>query len=200
MGRGKVERLFRFIDTSFKPEAYQQIESGKISTLEELNRALAAWLDGYYHVRVHGGTGETPKARLEKSKREPRRIPVIELVDIFLWEEERRVDKTGCVKVAGNLYEVDLALVGKKVTLRFNPFDLSLIQVWHNNSRCDNALPLELNRPRHRRVKPNKTEKKAPVTGGISFFEAAEKKRRQELEKEPLSFATKGGTSRDGAL
>ncbi|MEW5784047.1 MAG: Mu transposase C-terminal domain-containing protein [Bacillota bacterium] len=153
---------------------------------------MAAWLDGYYHVRVHGGTGETPKARLGKSKREPRRIPVTELVDIFLWEEERRVDKTGCVKVAGNLYEVDLALVGKTVSLRFDPFDLSLIQVWHSNQRYDNALPLELNRPRHRRVNAKEAEKKAPVTDEVSFFEAAEKKRQQELVKEPLSFAGKG--------
>jgi len=199
MGRGKVERLFRFIDTSFKPEAYQLIENGKISTLEELNRALSAWLDGYYHVRVHGGTGETPKARLEKSRREPRRIPVTELIDIFLWEEERKVDKTGCVKVAGNLYEVDLELAGKTVVLRFDPFDLSVIQVWHNDRRYDNALPLELNRPRHRRVKAKEAEKKAPVDG-ISFFEAAEKKRQQELTKEPFSFAAEGGKDRDRTL
>lgn len=106
--------------------------------------------------------------------------------------------QSGCsgrprVKAAGNLYEVDLELVGKTVTLRFDPFDLSLIQVWHNNRRYNNAVPLELNRPRHRRVKPNEVEKKAPVTDGISFFEAAEKKRRQELTKEPLSFDWKGG-------
>ncbi len=48
-GRGKIERFFQFFDTSFKPEAYQQIEAGHIRTLaghirtlDELNRALAS--------------------------------------------------------------------------------------------------------------------------------------------------------------
>ncbi|MBS3949435.1 MAG: hypothetical protein KGZ53_02040 [Peptococcaceae bacterium] len=36
-GRGKIERLFRFVDTSFKHEAYLQIENGRLSTLSELN-------------------------------------------------------------------------------------------------------------------------------------------------------------------
>lgn len=122
-----------------------------------------------------------------------------ELIDIFLWEEQRRVDKTGCVKVAGNVYEVDLELAGKAVILRFDPFDLSMIQIWHNDRRYDNALPLELNRPRHRRVKAKEAQKKAPV-GEISFFEAAEKKRQEELTKEPFSFAAEGGKDRDRTL
>ena len=56
------------MDTSFKPEAYAQIENGQFTTIEQLNNALAAWLDGYYHLRMHGGTGETPKARLAASQ------------------------------------------------------------------------------------------------------------------------------------
>jgi hypothetical protein len=75
-----------------------------------LNQALAAWLDGYYHLRVHGGTKEKPKSRLESSSRKPRRVPTAELTDIFLWQEERKADKAGCIKAQGNLYEVDLEL------------------------------------------------------------------------------------------
>lgn len=196
-GRGKIERFFRFVDTSFKPEAYQQIENGQITTIEQLNRALAAWLDGYYHLRVHGGTGETPKARLAASQRQPRRISVTQLIDIFLWEEERKVDKTGCVKVAGNLYEVDLELVGRKVLLRYDPFDLSSIQVWYDQKRYADAIPLNLVRSHDRRVKPEKPEKEAPDTAGISFFQAAEHKRKESLATEPLTYAPKGGNTHD---
>jgi putative transposase len=63
MGRGKIERWFRFIDTSLKPEAYALIEQGRLTTLAELNAALAAWLDGYYHIREHGSIKQSPKAR-----------------------------------------------------------------------------------------------------------------------------------------
>ncbi|TEB05500.1 hypothetical protein Psch_02541 [Pelotomaculum schinkii] len=93
---------------------------------------------------VHGGTGETPKARLAASKREPRRISVTQLIDIFLWEEKRKVDKMGCIKVAGNIYEVDLELVGQTVLLRYDPFYLSAIQVWYDNKRYADAVPLNL--------------------------------------------------------
>lgn len=192
-GRGKIERMFRFVDTSFKPEAYEQIQSGKITTLEELNQALTAWVDGYYHIRVHGGTGETPRARAEASKRQPRRISVTELTDIFLWEEERKVDKTGCVKVAGNLYEVDLELEGKKVLLRYDPFALSAIQVWRDGKRHADAIPLNLVRSHDRRVKPEPPKQASSNAEGISFFEAAERKRQKALAKDPLTFARKGG-------
>jgi putative transposase len=40
-GRGRIERFFRFIDTSFKIEAYEQIEKGNISTLAE--RKYSKW-------------------------------------------------------------------------------------------------------------------------------------------------------------
>ncbi|GED56947.1 hypothetical protein [Brevibacillus formosus] len=32
-GRGKQEKIFRFVDQSFVPEAYDLIEQGKIQTL-----------------------------------------------------------------------------------------------------------------------------------------------------------------------
>lgn len=181
-------------------EAYQQIESGHISTLEELNAAFSTWLDGYYHIRVHGGTGQTPKARLSASQREPRRLCAAELTDIFLWEEERKVDKTGCVKVAGNLYEVDLELVGAKVLLRYDPFDLSVIQVWHNKKRYDNAGPVNLTRPYHRKVKPEEPQKQLSDSEEFSFFRAVEQRRLDELSLDPLTFVRGGGKDRDDTL
>lgn len=184
-GRGKIERLFRFVDTSFKPETYQQIEAGNVVTLEELNQALTAWLDGYYHLRVHGSTKEKPKNRLESSSRKPRRVSVMELTEIFLWQEERTADKTGCVRVQGNQYEVDLELAGKKVLLRYDPFDLSLIQVWHRDRRFRDAVPVDLTRRHHPNVKP---EIITPVAEGLSFFAAAEGRRQQEMSKSPLTF------------
>ena len=110
-------RLFRFIDTSFVPEAYEAIANSKINTLPELNQALVAWVDGYYHQRKHGGTGQTPLARVDKSQRQPLRKTMAELTEIFLWEETRKVDKTGCVRLSGNIYEVDVELSGQKVLL-----------------------------------------------------------------------------------
>jgi len=169
-GRGKIERFFRFIDTSFKPEAYEAINSGQIKTIEELNEALQAWLGGYYHLRKHGGTGKAPIERLKQSTREVRRISIMELTEIFLWEEERTVDKTGCVSLMGNTYEVDLELTKQKVILRYDPFDLETIQVWKGDKRYADAQPLNLKRRYDRRVKPDQQEVAPPNPQIVSFF------------------------------
>ncbi len=185
-GRGKIERLFRFVDTSFKHEAYLQIENGRLSTLSELNEAFTAWCEGYYHMREHGSTHMTPLDRA-KTDRVMRRSTLMELTEVFLWEENRKVDKSSCISLHGNTYEVDPDLSSKKVTLRFDPFDLSLIQVWHEGKRFADATVLDLTRPALERVK--KVEELAPTTSGLNFFDLAEQKRRLALP--PLSYSQK---------
>ena len=193
-GRGKIERLFRFVDTSFKPEAYQQIQDGRIATLEQLNQALASWIDGYYHERVHGSTKQPPRVRAAASKREPRRKTFAEITEIFLWEETRKVDKTGCISLDGNTYEVDLELCGERVLLRYDPFDLSRIQVWHDGRQWAYATVIDLSRPYDRRVKPEAVIITEDADGQLSFLELAEHKRQQAFENDPITFAqVKGG-------
>jgi putative transposase len=193
-GRGKIERFFHFIDTSFKPEAYQQIEQRRISTLEDLNQGLAAWLEGYYHIREHGSTKQPPKVRAEASKRVPRRVTLAELTEIFLWEETRKVDKTGCVSLDGNAYEVDLELCGERVQLRYDPFDLSLIQVWHQEKQWPDATVIDLSRTYDRRVKPEVSNLVEEPDGQLSFLELAEQKRQAVLaQQDPISYVPTGG-------
>ena len=47
--------------------------------------------------------------------------PGLDLDDLMLWEEKRRVQKDRTVSLHGLVYEVDAALVGTTVTLRFDP-------------------------------------------------------------------------------
>lgn len=200
-GRGRIERFFRFIDTSFKPEAYEKIERKEISTLPELNSALVSWLDGYYHVRRHGATGRAPLEMAGACKRAIRRLSMAELAEIFLWEESRRVDKTGCVSVFGNTYEVSGDLSGERVSLRFDPFDLKVIQVWHDGARYPDAVPLDLTRPVYERVKAGLAVKASemPKDGPeIDFFRLAEEKRRSAWADDPLVFAAEEGVRPDG--
>ena len=192
-GRGKIERFFRFIDTSFKPEAYEAIENGKVTTLVELNQALTSWIDGYYHRRVHGGIGKTPLAKAAEGTRVPRRVPVTNLMEVFLWQEERKVDKTGCISLDGNVFEVDLELVKQKIALRYDPFDLSTIQVWFSDKRYANAVPLDLNRTYHRKVpQPVETNKEKSELTMPDFLTLAEKRRKEVWGQQPLSFVLEG--------
>lgn len=196
-GRGKIERWFRFVDTSFKPEAYAQIEQGRLTTLSELNGALAAWLDGYYHIREHSSIKQSPRARLSASTRQMRRKTLAELTEIFLWEEKRTVDKTGCVSLDGNTYEVDLELCRKRVLLRYDPFDLATIQVWHEDKRYADAIVVDLSRPYDRRVKPEPMVLTVEPDGQVAFLELAEQKRQAQWTTEPVSYAkVEGGEAK----
>nr|WP_261381620.1 DDE-type integrase/transposase/recombinase [Paenibacillus cremeus] len=96
-GRGKIERFFQFVDTSFRPEVQAAMSAGGMTTLDELNEAFQAWLEAYYHERKHGGTNESPRGRFERDRTAGKRPSLLELNEVFLWEERRTVNKTGCV-------------------------------------------------------------------------------------------------------
>src|SRR3954470_16310215 len=58
-GRGKVERLFGTLNTELLPELPGHLVGGRAAStptlsLAQLDRALAAFIAGTYHVRVHG--------------------------------------------------------------------------------------------------------------------------------------------------
>jgi transposase InsO family protein len=192
-GRGKVERLFQFVDSSFLPEVRSSIDQGKLHTLDELNQALRSWMDGYYHERIHGSTKESPRQRFENSTRKRKRRSMVELNTLFLWEENRSVDKTGCVKLSGNLYEVDSELSGKQVALRYDPFDLSEIEVWEGDKRYADAKPVDLTRKRHKRAVKEAPPIVEPAGEQLSFFEIAEKKRQEVWQEEELRYAGRQG-------
>jgi len=188
-GKGKVERFFHYVDRSFKPEAYLLILEGKLTTLEVLNQYFWAWLDKAYLNRVHGTTKEKPRLRFVNSDKELRYLDPALVDKYFLWEELRTVDITGCVSLNGNLYEVDLALAKEKVSLRFDPYDLSRLEVWFNDEQYADALPLNMTRQRHKKL-PELLEPPAPSTG-LNFLEATKSavtKEQAEALNQSLSF------------
>jgi len=139
-GKGKVERFFGVIKSRFYPEA----ERSGLTTLEELNAFFWAWLEECYHNRVHGETEQTPRERWEAQAEKVRFIEPHRLPDIFLWEEERKVQKTGSVPLHGNNYPLPEEMVGKMVRILFDPFDLSRVRVYHEERFLGTFEPYEL--------------------------------------------------------
>mgnify|MGYP000011448658 FL=1 len=174
-GRGKIERFFLTVQRSFLPEAQQLIAAGQLTTLEQLNELFWAWLEVAYHKRVHGVTRQTPHERFECDTEPLRRIDPTALREVFLWEEERMVDQTGCFSLHRNHYEVDSALARRKITLRYDPYDLSQIQVWHEGKRFADAVPLTLHRTRHQAVPPAPEPPTAATKSGLNFLTLARK-------------------------
>lgn len=182
-GRGKQERFFRFVDQSFVPEAYGLIEQGKIQTLTDLNRFFAAWLEIAYHQKVHNSFKQRPMDRYQKDEHPIRTMPPHELAEVFLLEETRKADKTGCISLLGQSYEVVSVLAGQKIQVRFDPYDLSEIQVWKDGARYENARILKLRDPKQKRKEPSVVEPTVVQPTGLNYVELVHEEHRRQIHE-----------------
>lgn len=158
-GRGKIERLFRTIREGFLHEAARR----RLQSLEELDRLLAAWLGQVYHRRVHSETQMSPLARYREVA--PRYPEPEQLREAFLWRVERTVGKTATVALLGNVYEVKGALVGRRVDLLYDPFDLTRIEVRQGGRELGLAVPHAIGRHVHPAAQAETPTTPAPATG-----------------------------------
>jgi len=146
-GRGKQERLNRYIREAFLAEAVHQ----GIESLDALNDLFAAWAGQVANRRVHAETGQTPIGRFEAGG--PRRQADPALIrEAFRWSVTRRVTRTATVPLEGNAYAVDPALVGRRVELRYDPEDLTRIEVYLDGKPAGAAVPFVTRRHVHRAV------------------------------------------------
>ena len=162
-GRGKIERFFRTVRDQFLVE----VATAAPADLAELNRLFTGWVEGVYHRRVHSETAQTPFARFDATVV---RLPSgAELHEAFLWSETRTVTKVATVSLFGNHYEVDGALVGQRVELIFDPFDLTHIEVRLRDQPMGAAVPHQIGRHAHPAARPDPTIE-AAVTTGIDYL------------------------------
>ncbi|MFZ5639176.1 MAG: hypothetical protein ACOY4Q_00570 [Bacillota bacterium] len=83
----------------------------------------------------------------------------------------------------------DLRLVKKKVALRFDPQDLSRLEVWFEGQQYPDALPLNMTRHRHKALPELEQPREST---GLNFLEdtkAALAKEQAEGLRNSLSFA-----------
>ena len=117
-GRGKIERFFRTVRQSFLNLLYEQ----EIKSLEHLNMLFATWLETEYHREIHSSLGITPlDAWLSKCNTVKRIDPTLDIDSIFLHLITRKVYKDSIVSVNGTAFEVPPVLIGRKVSISFNP-------------------------------------------------------------------------------
>lgn len=161
-GRGKQERLNRVIRERFLLEA----TAVGIGSFDELNDRFTAWVERYLNLRVHAETGESPLARYATLKRRDPHPEVLR--SAFLWSAHRKVSRTAAVSFEGNEYEVDPALLGRTVELRFRPEDLFAIEVWHEGHQVGWAEPRLIARHVHRQAPPPPVAPPAPT--GIDYL------------------------------
>jgi putative transposase len=80
----------------------------------------------------------------------------------------RKVTRTATVPLEGNSYAVDPALTGRRVELRYEPEDLSRIDVFPGGTPAGTATPFVTRRHVHRAVPQAAPAQQAPT--GIDYL------------------------------
>jgi transposase InsO family protein len=161
-GRGKIERFFQFVQSDFMPE----LARSSITTLRQLNESLLAWIEVVYHRKLHTETGQAP---LERFRQDP--APTVrpadpeELRHAFLHREQRKVTKTDTFSFRRNRYRVPAYLRRQSIEIRYDPFDLTRIEVWFNGTFLQLAEPDKIVTTIHPDVEPDPLPTPTPDTG-----------------------------------
>jgi putative transposase len=150
-----------------------------VDDLLELNRLFTAWVETAYHRTIHSETGQPPLQRWQAGGPFPLPTPAA-LTEAFLWEEHRTVTKTATVSLHGNTYQVDPALVGRKVGLVFDPFDLTTVEVRLDGVPHGTALPHHVGRHAHPKARPE-TPPAPPTSTGINYARLLDESHQAEL-------------------
>jgi len=173
-GRGKIERVFETVRIQFLVE----IEARPPADVAELNRLFSAWVETVYHRRVHSETGEAPIDRLLSG--EAAVLPTFAaLHEAFLWSETRTVTKTATISLHSNTFEVDAALVGSRVEVVFDPFDLTTVEIRFQGRSMGRGLPVTIGRHSHPQARPEAAP--APAPTGIDYLGLLAERREAEL-------------------
>lgn len=137
-GKGKQERFFRTVRMRFLPT----LGPADLGSLDALNRRLWAWVEGEYHRAPHRGLdGTTPLDAWAMRSGDVRTAgPELDLHEMFLFEQKRKVHKDRTLSLDGVAYEVDAALVGEMVTVRFDPSKKGApVDIWHGGIKVQTA-------------------------------------------------------------
>jgi putative transposase len=173
-GRGKIERVFETVRIQFLVE----VEARLPDTVAELNRLFSAWVETVYHRRIHTETGQAPIERLLAGS--PAVLPTqAALHEAFLWSEVRTVTKSATISLHGNTFEVDAALVGSRVEVVFDPFDLESVEIRFQGRSMGQGLPVIIGRHSHPQARPEASP--APAPTGIDYLGLLAERREAEL-------------------
>ena len=119
-----------------------------------------------YHRKLHSETGQAP---LERFRQDPapatRPADPEQLRHAFLHRAQRTVTKTATVSFKANRYSVPAYLRGKRVDLRYDPFDLTRLEICYNDAFLQLAEPEEIVTTSHPDVELDPVPKPPPDSG-----------------------------------
>lgn len=141
-GRGKVERFFRTVRDGF----LRPLDKQAITSLEQLNIKFTTWLEMEYHRSRHSSLGVTPlEAWIDKIDSIKAVDPTVDLEQIFLHCEKRKVYKDSVFSLRGKVFEAPPLLIGKTISVYFDPHPpLNRVLISYNGTDYGEVRPVDL--------------------------------------------------------
>jgi hypothetical protein len=185
--KGKIERFMGRVD-----EFLAEAEFLNPKSLKELNEAFQGWLEEAYNHKPHSALEApyTPASVFAADPKPVRFATAEELREAFLWEEDRKVDPTGCIKYGGRQYDAGPDLIGQTVEIRFDPFADEEIEIWLNGKKDRVARELKVNQPR---VKPAEQPVSKPSRSRYLDLMSQKETERRKRKLGAISFREIGG-------
>ncbi|GAB3570824.1 DDE-type integrase/transposase/recombinase [Spelaeicoccus albus] len=211
-GRGKIERFFNTVTSQFLTEitptganktdditpagtgSTPSLSGTTVSSIDELNALFMSWVEVVYHQSIHSTTGQTPIDRWTAgwTHRQPdRRHPDV-IVEAFRWSATRTVTKSATVSLQSNTYQVDPLLVGQRIELTYDPFDLTgPIAVQAVGVPAGEAVLSEIRRHVHHkaaRAAADADTGAVNVTSGIDYLRMVETRHKDTITAAPIHY------------
>jgi putative transposase len=89
------------------------------------------------------------------------------------------VTKTATISLHGNAFEVDAALVGSRVEVVFDPFDMETVEIRFQDRSMGAGIPVSIGRHTHPKARPEAAPPPAPT--GIDYLGLLAARREAEL-------------------
>jgi hypothetical protein len=135
-----------------------EAKADRVRTLDALNQRWQLWVEAYYHNKPHSGiqeyyeslgvsvpsSGITPLQEFNRDSRPLVFLDTSTVGEAFLHHENRRVDKGGCIRFRGRLYEVSTALIGANVEISYDPMKTETLTVRYKDVPAFEILPVEI--------------------------------------------------------
>ena len=90
------------------------------------------------------------------------------IIDAFRWSAVRKVTKTATISMEGNIYAVDPSLAGRRIEVRFDPEDLTRLDVYLDNRPAGVAVPFTIGR--HVAKTVPQAARPVPEASGIDYL------------------------------
>ncbi|MGN8648395.1 IS481 family transposase [Gracilibacillus sp. HCP3S3_G5_1] len=142
--KGKIERLFKTIQTRF----YPLLKSDPVHSLEELNERFWQWLEEDYHRKPHASLdGKTPHEVFHSQLDHITFLEDLSILDtIFLKRAERKVKLDGTITLDKQLYEVPSHYIGQKIEVRM---DEQAVYIFKDGKKVVEAVPVSMHDNAH---------------------------------------------------